>query len=175
MRSRHHLFLLVLGAFILCGSSASRASTVTGTVKGPDGTAFQGAFVEAQNTKTRITVAVLSNTQGRYRIENLPAGEYRVFIRAVGYQSDPRTGVNLAADQNASFDFALQTGRVRWSDISLYQGKQLFPAGPGKNILFSEACAVCHSFQSRMASVTRDADGWADRVQYMRSAMSYVL
>jgi len=115
-------------------------------VKGPDSAAFQGAFVEAQNMKTKVTVAVLSDTQGRYRIEDLPPGQYRVFLRAVGYRTDPRTGVDLAADQNASLDFALQTGTVRWSDISLYQGKQLFPPGPGKDILLSEPCAVCHSF-----------------------------
>ncbi len=167
--------LLSLVGIIVLAVSASRASTISGQVKGPDGASFQGAFVEAQNTTTKITVAVLSDTQGRYRIEQLPAGQYRVFIRAAGYRTDPRMGVNLGADQNASLDFALQTGTVRWSDISLYQGKQLLPGGPGKDILLSETCAVCHSFQSRMASVTRDADGWADRVAYMRSSMRYVL
>jgi virginiamycin B lyase len=172
MRPRN--LLSILAVLLLC-ASASAASTITGTVKGPDNGAFQGAFVEAQNMKSRITVAVLSDTHGRYRIENLPAGQYRVFIRAVGYRAEPRTGVALAADQNTSLDFALQTGTVRWSDISLYQGKQLFPPGRGKDILLSETCAVCHSFQSRMASVTRDADGWADRVAYMRSSMTYVL
>ncbi len=131
MRLRYGCVLVsLLGLF----ASASRASTITGTVKGPDGGAFQGAFVEAQNAKTRITVAVLSDTQGHYRIEELPAGQYRLFIRAVGYRSDPRAGVNLAGEQNASFDFALQTGMVRWSDISVYQGKQLFPAGKGKDL-----------------------------------------
>jgi virginiamycin B lyase len=172
MRRRN---MLSLAAILMAFVSAARASTITGTVKGPDSAAFQGAFVEAQNMKTKVTVAVLSDTQGRYRIEDLPAGQYRVFLRAVGYRTDPRTGVDLAADQNASLDFTLQNGMVRWSDISLYQGKQLFPPGPGKDILLSETCAVCHSFQSRMAPVTRDADGWADRVEYMRSSMRYVL
>ncbi len=114
MRPRNLLSILAL--LLLC-AFASPASTITGTVKGPDSAAFQGAFVEAQNVKSRITVAVLSDTQGRYRVENLPAGQYRVFIRAVGYRAEPRTGVALAADQNASLDFALQTGTVRWSDI----------------------------------------------------------
>ncbi len=174
MRLRNLLPLLA-GVLALLTATAVRASTITGTVKGPDGSAFPGAFVEAQNMKTKITVAVLSDTGGHYRIEGLAPGQYRVFLRAVGYRTDPRTGVELAADQNATFDFALQTGMVRWSDISLYQGKQLFPPGPGKDILLSETCAVCHSFQSRMASVTRDADGWADRVEYMRASMRYVL
>ena len=167
--------VLRLASLILFVSSACFGATITGTVKGKDGAPFQGAFVQAQNTKTRITVSVLSDSRGQYRIQRLPAGEYRVQINAVGFRSDPRTGVNLTADQNASFDFALQTGEVHWSDISVYQGKQLLPPGRGKDILFGDSCSVCHSFQSRMAAVRRDGDGWRDRVQYMRTAMSYIL
>jgi hypothetical protein len=89
----------------------SSGATITGTIKGTEGAPFQGAFVEAQNTKTRITVIVLSDPHGQYQIENLPAGDYRLTIRAVGFRTDPRTGVKLAADQNASYDFALAKGR----------------------------------------------------------------
>jgi hypothetical protein len=113
-------------------ASFSRAATITGTVKGPDGTPFEGAFVQAQNVKTKITVNVLSDKQGRYRVEKLPAGDYALRIRAIGFKADPRNGVSLAADQNGSFDFALEKGQVRWSDLSYYQGKQLFPEAKWK-------------------------------------------
>ncbi|MGD0962745.1 MAG: carboxypeptidase regulatory-like domain-containing protein [Candidatus Acidiferrales bacterium] len=161
-------------AFLLFVGLACHGATITGTVKGIEGAPFQGAFVEAQNTKSRINVIVLSDTHGQYRIENLPTGEYRLQIRAVGFRTDPPTGVNLTADQKASYDFALQKGVVRWNDISFYQAKQLWPAGRGKELL-SEQCSACHLFQTRMASVTRDADGWRDRVEYMRTAMHYAL
>src|SRR4029077_13060130 len=91
------------------------AATVSGSVKSPDGTPFRGAFVQAQNTGTRVLVSVLTDKDGRYRIENLPAGKYQVQVKAVGYRSDPRSDVNLTAEQNASYDFALQQGMVRWS------------------------------------------------------------
>jgi virginiamycin B lyase len=155
-------------------SSASHAATVTGVVKGVDGAPFQGAFVEAQNTKSRITTIVLSDTHGQYRIEKLPAGDYRLLIRAVGFRTDPKTGVNLAADQKASYDFALQKGMVRWNDISFYQSRQLLPEARGKDLIVQN-CSTCHMMQTRMASVTRDADGWRDRVDYMRSAMHFSL
>src|ERR1700687_6109564 len=100
MRLQLRLLALV-GAIVMLGS-VCRSATITATVKGVDGAPSQGAFVEAQNAKTRITVIVLSDSQGRYRIENLPSGEYRVQIRAVGYRAEPRTGVNLTADQNHS-------------------------------------------------------------------------
>src|SRR5882762_8084852 len=172
MRSASKLvaFLLLVAVF----SSLVRAATVTGNVKGPDTTPFEGAFVQAINAKTHISVSVLTDKQGRYRVENLPAGEYQVRIRAVGFTTDPRSAVNLTADQNISFDFALQKGTVRWSDLSLYQGKRLLPEGKGKETL-SANCYVCHGFQTRMASVRRDEAGWRDRVDYMRQAMAFQL
>ena len=148
-----YLGLLVALAFL---SPAVRAATVNGNVKGPDGAPFRGAFVQAQNTSTRVLVSVLTDRDGHYRIENLPAGKYQLQIRAVGYRTDPRTDVSLAADQNASYDFALQKGMVRWSDLSQYQGEELFPEAKGKDLLVSR-CFACHGFQSRMASARREA------------------
>jgi virginiamycin B lyase len=161
-------------------SSVAYGATVTGTVKAPDGAPFRGAFVQAQNTSTKIMVSVLSDRQGRYRIENLPAGQYQVQVRAVGYRTDPHGGVNLTAGQNASQDFALQQGMVRWNDLSQYQGSVLFPAAQGNKVLRGKEilvarCFACHGFQTRMASVKRDEDGWRDRVNYMRGAMHFFL
>lgn len=151
---------------------ACYGATITGTVKGPDGAPFQGAFVEAQNTKTRITVIVLSDSLGRYHIENLPAGDYRVQIKAAGYRAEPRNDVPVTADQNASFDFLLQKGMVRWNEISEYQATQLWPPARGKDLIFAK-CNICHQFQTRIASVTRDEEGWKDRVAHMREAMHF--
>jgi len=157
-------------------------ATITGSVKGPDGAPFKGAFVQAQNKKTRITVNVLSHKDGSYRIEDLPGGDYDLRIRAVGYQVDPRTGVTLTASQTASFDWALQKGTVRWRDLSLYQGEKLIPNLRGKEMIFGPTsnfrdapCQICHGFQSRMASVSRDAEGARDRVDYMRTRMHFLL
>src|SRR5258706_5113726 len=102
----------VLALTLLPGSLALGA-TVTGTVKAPDGAPFRGAFVQAQNSATKIMVSVLSDRAGHYRIENLPAGQYQLQLRAVGYRTAPRPGVSLAADQNASYEFALQKDMVR--------------------------------------------------------------
>ena len=61
MRSQFKILALV-SAMILF-ASVGHAATVTGTVKGVDGAPFQGAFVMAQNAKTKITVNVLSDGQ----------------------------------------------------------------------------------------------------------------
>src|SRR4030088_1361483 len=171
----------LLGAVVFSTSFAYGA-TITGSVKGPDGAPFKGAFVQAQNTKTRITVNVLSQKDGKYSFDDLPGGEYEVRIRAIGYSADPRTGVTLSEHQAASFDWALQKGTVRWRDLSLYQGEKLLPNLQGKEMIFGPTsnfrdapCQICHGFQTRMASTTRDAEGEKDRVEYMRSRMHFLL
>src|SRR5712691_11790909 len=87
MRSpaRLSLGLVALFAFM----SAADAATISGTVAGPDAAPFRGAFVQARNAKTRITISVLSDKAGHYRIENLPAGEYRLQIKAPGFKAAP--------------------------------------------------------------------------------------
>ena len=159
-------------ALLLSLSSFCNGATITGIVKRPDGAPFMGAFVEAQNSSTKITVIVLSDNLGHYRIPSLPAGDYRVQIRSVGFRAEPRLGVALAADQKVALDFALQNATVRWNEISFYQAMQLWPSGKGKELLAGH-CSICHEFQSRMASVTRDEDGWRDRIAFMREAMHF--
>ena len=160
-------------AFVFLAGFA-QAATVTGSVKSPEGAPFRGAFVQARNTATRVLVSVLTDKDGRFRIENLPAGKYQLQVRAVGYRGDPQNDVSLSAEQNASHDFALQQGMVRWADLSQYQGEVLFPEAKGKDLLVGR-CFACHGFQTRMASARRDEEGWRDRVNYMAESMHFFL
>jgi virginiamycin B lyase len=159
-------------ASVLAVLSCADAATVSGTVAGPDGKPFRGAFVQARHLATRMTVSVLSDGAGHYRIENLPAGEYRLQLRAIGFAADPTSGIALAAEENRTQDLTLRQGIVHWSDLSMYQGRKLLPEARGKEALFTH-CMACHGFQSRMAAVIRDEDAWRDRVNYMRTAMGF--
>lgn len=168
MKLRSRLVALLLSILVPVGVCS--AATITGTVAGTDGKPFQGAFVEAQNSKSKITVIVLSGSRGEYAIENLPQGEYRVQLRAVGFKAQPIQGVKLQGSQKVTQDFALEKSKIEWRDISLYQATELWPAARGKDIILGR-CSSCHAFQSRMASVVRDEEGWRDRVEYMRKSM----
>jgi virginiamycin B lyase len=159
---------------LVATASLASAATITGTVTGPDGAPFRGAFVQARNAASHITVSVLSNAQGHYQVPDLPAGDYRLSIRAPGFKADPKSGIALTADQNLAQDIALQNSYVHWSDLSIEQGKELLPDARGKDLLFTH-CMPCHGFQSRMAAVVRDEDGWRDRVNYMRDAMGFFI
>ena len=165
-------FQVASAILIISGALLAYSATVTGTVKGPDGAPFKRRLLSLRRIPaTRISVERCFQIKtGRYRIPDLPAATYDVRIRAIGYKADPHSDVKLAANQNASFDWNLQPGVVRWTDLSLYQGKELLPKTKGEDALTGN-CFVCHGFQTRMASTTRDEDGWRDRVNYMRSTM----
>src|SRR4029077_19967950 len=111
----------------------ARGATITGTVSGPDGGAFRGAFVEVRNPRTRITVMVLSDKNGRYRAQNLPAGDYEVLARAIGYRSDLRTGILVTDTQSVNLDRSLQTQTLLWTDVPVYQWFHLLPEKRGKD------------------------------------------
>src|SRR5271169_4252824 len=90
-------------------ASISHGSTVSGSVKGPDGAPFRGAFVQAQNKQSKITVSVLSDKDGHYRVEGLAAGDYQIQVKAAGFKGESHPA-SLTADQSASQDFALGKG-----------------------------------------------------------------
>ena len=106
------LKVLATFAMVVLACSTTYAAGVTGTVKGPDGAAFRGAFVQAVNTKTKVTVSVLSDKNGRYQVEDLPPGDYELRIKAVGFRTDPKTGVSLAALLRGHGSQHL--ARIRW-------------------------------------------------------------
>src|SRR3954453_22628622 len=106
-----------------------------------------------------MTVSVLTDKAGRYVVENLPAGDYRLSVRALGTRSEPKSGTTPAADGTAAHDSALQSAPVRWSDLAILQGLQLLPEARGKQTLFDN-CLSCHGFRSRMAA---DPTGGAGR------------
>src|SRR5258708_3853410 len=166
--------ILILAGLVISCALFAKGATISGAVKGPDGKPFKGAFVEAQNLDSKITVNVLSARDGRYRVENLPEGQYELKVRAVGFRFEPRTGIELSADQNATYEIALEKGTIHWGDISIYQGAQILPAGRGKDLLTTR-CFGCHGFQSRIAAQVRDENGWRDRVNYMRTVFGYLI
>ncbi len=163
------LFLLISLASVAFGAPGG---TVSGVVKDSAGSPFKGAFVRAN--KGKMTTTVLSDRDGRYRLDSLAPGDYRVRVTAAGYKSDEPKDLKVAAGRTASLDFALHKDAVRWSDLSVYQGSKLLPDTKGKDLLFGR-CLACHGFQTRMASAPRTEAGWKAGVKYMTEMEHYFL
>src|SRR5258705_57649 len=124
--NRFVLTMLAVSCLFRAFEGTVSAGTISGTVNGPDGGALRGAFVRARNPQTRITLSVLSDNQGRYRLRDLAAATYEIRATAIGYGDDIRSAIQSGRDA-ASIDFKLKPGKVRWSDLNSYQGKVLLP------------------------------------------------
>lgn len=151
-------------------SYGALAGTIAGKVNGPDGTPFMGAFVRARQDGSNITVNVLSDKLGGYRIQNLAPGTYRVWVTAVGFKGDSGQEIKVVAARPASMDFLLQKAVVHWTDLSIYQGRVLLPDGPGKYQLFLD-CQTCHGYMymvQRLGFRGSDLEAWRAAVSFMR-------
>ena len=53
------------GALLLIAALPGFAASITGNVKGPDGKPLMGIFVVAENSQNKMTVTVLSDSNGQ--------------------------------------------------------------------------------------------------------------
>jgi Carboxypeptidase regulatory-like domain len=161
-----------LAALLLASTApAALAATITGTVTGPDGAPFRAAFVRVQNTKTKITMMVLSDSEGKYWTDRLDPGTYEVTATSVGYKSNPvrQRNVTLEDSTRLTLDFTMKSDTVEWSQLTKYQAGTLIPQalGNGKDVLIQQ-CFNCHAFGKIGAVGRHDLGGWKDEIDVMR-------
>ena len=84
-----HTFPAVLICALLLGPAIALAqsdtATLTGAVKDTSGAVIPGVTVTARHTGTNEIRSVVSNTDGLYRITNLPRGTYEVKAEVQGF------------------------------------------------------------------------------------------
>ena len=111
MRSIACLVVLILLAAAPSFSQATTAQ-LNGKITDPSGAAVPGASVTVTNVETALTRQTESNDQGNYAAPMLPPGNYRINVVKTGFKPVARTGIQLAVDQNARIDVALEIGSV---------------------------------------------------------------
>src|SRR5687768_13890752 len=121
----------ILALTFFVSTSFAAGGNVSGRVT-IGGAPLKGAFVNIRNAQTKMTIHVLSDQEGRYQAENVPAGEYRVQPAKIGYNSAPKTGVRISENQSTSLDFTMQKRPVRWTELSDHQGRALLPQDEGR-------------------------------------------
>lgn len=107
---------------ILCVATASAASSeLQGIVKDASGRPIKGADVriEATNTGTLLTT-IKTNGNGRYNVENLAAGNYRVTLVVNGALKASVNNTTLVPDQSTQLNFQLKPTHA---SVTVTQGK----------------------------------------------------
>ena len=79
-----------------------------GTVSDQNGAAVTGATVTATLLSTKSARAVTTDGRGRYRLVELPPGEYALRAERAGFAAEERRGVSAVAGRGVRLDFTLR-------------------------------------------------------------------
>src|SRR5215831_3228744 len=116
------LAALALTAAVCSAASAQEVGTLTGVITDAKGAPVAGAFVQMKNAERRLNFMVITQEQGKYSSNRLPAGKY--VVQAIGgeHQSAASNPVEVAVGKSSSVDLALTAERAA----------PLPPAWPGR-------------------------------------------
>lgn len=83
--------------------------TVSGLVTDSSGASVPNASIELRGQTVRTTQ---TNEAGAYRLDAVDPGDYRLIVKAAGFQTASRGAVSAAAGQLTSVDFKLEVGET---------------------------------------------------------------
>ena len=104
-------FLLVLSCFGEVHSQSS-TGTISGTVTDQHAAVIVGASVTATNIETGFTRSAATNSEGRYRLTNMPTGNYEVTIAAPNFSLYTRSGITVNSGEDAVIEVMLNAGDI---------------------------------------------------------------
>src|ERR1700737_4480034 len=166
---------------LLCGQlaiAAENSSTIEGIVQDVSGKPFTGGFVKLKNNQRHLEFMVISQAQGRYSADSLPAGKYVVQSVGGGYQSNISAPVDVAEGKTAKLDLSLATKQgpalprawpMKTPEAQMVTVSKELPEGDGKKLVAAR-CVTCHETE-RFVGFHMPRDRWAFPVPRMRGNM----
>ena len=108
----------VLGSIamaLVCSAPAGAQTTATmlGTVADNSGAVLPGATITARHTGTGQVHTATTDTEGRYRVPQLPIGPYEVRAEMQGFKTQMRPSVTLTVGAEVVINFTLELGAVQ--------------------------------------------------------------
>ena len=111
---RKRLFLISVIAFVSPALVAQTVDTaILGTVLDAGGGAVANATVSATQVTTGLSKVASTGPSGEYEFRYLVPGSYVVEVKAGGFNTERRSGVEIQLAQQAKVDFTLQVGAVQ--------------------------------------------------------------
>jgi virginiamycin B lyase len=159
MRLKHLLLLtsggvfgLVVHAGLSTGALAQSAPALAGQVASQEEGPMEGVLVSARKQNSTVTVTVVTDAKGQYSFpaDRLDPGRYAIAIRAVGYNLDGPTAVDIAGG-GAKADIKLAKTKNLANQLS---NAEWLISAPGPDNLKANMtnCVSCHTLQRVFAS-----------------------
>ena len=162
---------------------AQDGAALTGQVSSEAEGNMEGVLVTLRPSGGNHTVTVVSDAQGRYSFPrtHIPAGQYAVSIRALGYDLASADLVTVSGNwassraptrrETTTLDVRLQPTADLPSQLTSLDWVSLFPLTPeekDKLVHQPASCNYCHSYQ-RIVNSRHDADGLVRAMERMKT------
>lgn len=107
------IFFTILLTIPITVTAQITSATIIGTITDSNGATIPSASVTARNTETGLRRTVTTDSDGNYRIEFLPVGNYVVEVSASsGFKKAIREAIVLRVSDTARVDISLEVGSV---------------------------------------------------------------
>ncbi|MCM3874502.1 MAG: carboxypeptidase regulatory-like domain-containing protein, partial [Pyrinomonadaceae bacterium] len=94
------------------GNGSGMVGSLTGTITDPNGSDVPNATVVITNSATNQSFEVTTDSEGTYRADQLPAGNYNISATAQGFKQTTVNDLRVAAGLRSSFNLSLNVGGV---------------------------------------------------------------
>ena len=102
-----------IGVMLFVASASAASSVLQGIVKDANGHPIQGANIRIEATKTgKLLTTVKTNVNGRYTLEGLAAGNYRVTLVVNGAVKASINNTTLEPGESTQLNFELKQTRT---------------------------------------------------------------
>jgi len=173
------LILLALGASRLAlAAQVGNPETpriLTGTVRSGDGEPMAGVTVSAAAVGGTITTSVYTDGLGSYYFPGKPAGKYRVWAQAVGFQAE-RVDVVLNSAKSTRRDFTLAVAKDFERQLTSPEWLSALPDQTPQDIRLKQilvhSCTTCHSAAFALQNKFDEA-GWKTILARMETINVY--
>src|SRR6266581_2327111 len=164
--------LLACATSLLAANAAHAADQLlSGAITSRSGQKLEGVTVSAKLEGSTITTSVYTDTAGNYFFPPLPAGKYRVWAQALGFETG-KGAVELSATRRA--DFTLQEMSDPERRFRQLPGEMMVAALPEASAddarakkIFMNNCTGCHS-TSYALQFRFDEAGWSKIIDLMK-------
>ena len=115
------IWIGVIGVMLFVASASAASSVLQGIVKDVNGHPIKGADIRIEATKTgRLLTTVKTNVNGRYSLEGLAAGNYRVTLVVNGAVKASINNTTLEPGESTQLNFELKQSRA---SVTVTKGK----------------------------------------------------
>ena len=149
MHKLRTLVSVVMVGLLFCTQSYAADHLLSGTITARSGQALEGVTVSAKRDGSTITTSVYTDATGQYFLPPLPAGKYRVWAQALGFET-ARSAVEL--DNKRRQNLALQPIADAERSFRQLPGELMVAALPEATPedafmkkIFMNNCTACHT------------------------------